>query len=151
MLWLRKPDPARVAAIVSERSGAAEALRTWAIQRGSGMSIVPGEPVQPGATFALVFRLPLCAYVTAAGRVVWVVDEPERYGFAYGTLPGHPERGEEAFVVSRQGDRMVFDITAFSRPGHWLARLGHPVTRMIQVRATHRYLAAMRQVLAAGA
>src|SRR5262245_25423752 len=28
-------------------------------------------------------------------RVVWVADEPRRAGFGYGTLPGHPERGEE--------------------------------------------------------
>ncbi|GAA4732513.1 hypothetical protein GCM10023350_14890 [Nocardioides endophyticus] len=37
-------------------------------------------------------------------RVVYVVDEPERAGFAYGTLPGHPETGEELFLLSRLGD-----------------------------------------------
>ena len=29
----------------------------------------------------------------AVCRIVAVVDEPDRYGFAYGTLPGHTERG----------------------------------------------------------
>src|SRR5687767_6354528 len=27
-------------------------------------------------------------------RVVYVIDEPDRIGFAYGTLPGHPVAGE---------------------------------------------------------
>jgi len=31
-------------------------------------------------------------------------------------LPGHPERGEEAFVVERRTDGTFFSITAFSRP-----------------------------------
>jgi uncharacterized protein (UPF0548 family) len=35
-------------------------------------------------------------------RIVYVIDEPDRRGFAYGTLPGHPERGEEAFIISRR-------------------------------------------------
>ena len=37
--------------------------------------------------------------VQAPCRVVYVVDEPDRRGFAYGTLPGHAESGEELFLV----------------------------------------------------
>jgi len=52
-----------------------------------------------------------------------VVDEPRRRGFAYGTLPGHPERGEEAFLITHHDDGTVtFAITAFCAPGSPLAR-----------------------------
>lgn len=67
--------------------------------------------------------------VRAPVRVVYLIDEPTRTGFAYGTLPGHPESGEEAFVVQLQDSGVVtFGITAFSRPATTLARLGGPLT-----------------------
>jgi uncharacterized protein (UPF0548 family) len=58
------------------------------------------------------------------------------FGFAYGTLPGHVERGEERFLVEwDQGDDAVwYDILAFSRPNHLLTRLGYPVVRRLQKR-----------------
>jgi len=121
----------------------ADALRQWEAQRGAGLTIFPGEDVEPGATFALVIRLP-AGFVTAAGRVVYVVDEPAHYGFAYGTLPAHPEQGEEAFHVERDGDRLRFRVVAFSRPRHPLARLGAPVGRFLQRRTIRSYLEAMR-------
>ena len=108
------------------------------------------HPVQVGDTFALVLRLPAGAYALAAGRVVFVLDEPDRRGFGYGTLPGHPEQGEEAFVVVRRGDRMYFEITAFSRPRHPLARFAKPVSRLLQRQTTRRYFAAMHAVVSAG-
>jgi uncharacterized protein (UPF0548 family) len=111
------------------------------------LNVFPGEPVQDGETFALVIRLPAGAYALAAGRVVSVFDEPDRRGFAYGTLPGHPEQGEEAFAVARRGDRMNFEITAFSRPRHPLARIGRPVSRFLQRQTTSRYIAAMHAVV----
>jgi uncharacterized protein (UPF0548 family) len=87
-------------------------------------------------------------YVTAAGRVVYVVDEPQHFGFAYGTLPGHPEQGEEPFDVLRDRERLVFRVVAFSRPRDPLARLGAPVTRAFQLRINRAYLNAMRQIAA---
>ena len=77
------------------------------------------------------------------------MDEPDRYGFAYGTLPGHPERGEEAFVVERDKTGAVFKIIVFSRPAELLARLGGPVTRRIQRTATKRYLDGLAAFVAA--
>ncbi len=52
-----------------------------------------------------------------------------RFGFAYGTLPGHVESGEERFLVEwdRGDDAVWYDILAFSRPNHVLTRLGYPV------------------------
>jgi uncharacterized protein (UPF0548 family) len=89
--------------------------------------------------------------VLAACRVVAVVDEPDRFGFAYGTLPLHPESGEEAFLVERGPDDAVrFRVVAVSRPAHPLARLGAPVTRLVQRRVTSRYLEGLRRAIAAG-
>jgi uncharacterized protein (UPF0548 family) len=82
--------------------------------------------------------------------VVYVTTEPDRRGFAYGTLPGHPECGEEAFHLVRQGSSVLFRVRAFSRPRHPLARLGAPVTRAMQRRTNHRYLEVMRQEAATG-
>jgi Domain of unknown function (DUF1990) len=67
--------------------------------------------------------MPFLALV-APCRIVSVVDEVTRWGFAYGTLPGHPEQGEEVFVVSIAPDETVrFEIVAFSRPADLLVRL----------------------------
>jgi uncharacterized protein (UPF0548 family) len=80
----------------------------------------------------------------ASCRVVWTVDDENSFGFGYGTLPGHPESGEESFVVHRCGDEVTFEINAISRPRHPLAKLGGPITRALQVQATKRYLTAMQ-------
>jgi uncharacterized protein (UPF0548 family) len=103
--------------------------------------------VRPDATFAVVIRTGFL-YVTAVGRVVYIIDEPGRYAFAYGTLSAHPERGEEAFAITREDGRVRFEIVAFSRPRHLLARIGAPLTRLLQVRATNGYLEAMRTAVA---
>ena len=121
----------------------AGAIEHWQFQLGAGMTIYPAEPVRPGLTFVLAIALP-AGFATAAGRVVYVTREPRRRGFAYGTLPGHPERGEEAFHLSTDGSRMLLEIVAFSRPRHPLARLGAPVARGLQKRINRSYLAGMR-------
>lgn len=76
--------------------------------------------------------------------VVWTEKQDNSAGFAYGTLPGHPERGEERFeiVLADSGD-VVFRIVAFSRPGRWFTRLGGPLARITQTVMTRRYLAAL--------
>jgi uncharacterized protein (UPF0548 family) len=59
-----------------------------------------------------------------------------RFGFAYGTLRGHPERGEERFLVERNesDDSVWYDLLPVSQPAHWLARWGYPYTRYEQAR-----------------
>jgi uncharacterized protein (UPF0548 family) len=117
----------------------AEGLRQWAPQLAAGLTVEPRRPPVEGSTVALAAPIgPLTA--VAVCRIVAVVDEPDRYGFAYGTLPGHPERGEEAFLVQRNGGRTTFGITAFSKSAEALARLGGPITRRIQRATTDRYL-----------
>jgi uncharacterized protein (UPF0548 family) len=79
-------------------------------------------------------------------RVVWAVDEPDRRGFGYGTLPGHPESGEESFVVSLRPDgAVVYELRAFSRLATPFSRLGAPVSRRVQTLALDRYVAAVRR------
>jgi uncharacterized protein (UPF0548 family) len=130
---------------------AVEGLRRWEAHRGAGMRLRPGVPeLREGITVVQVLALPLISAV-AACRIVYVVDEPDRFGFAYGTLPAHPEQGEEAFIVERDPDGTVrFTITVFSRPRHPLARLGGPVTRRVQLDTTRRYLESLKVYALAG-
>lgn len=81
----------------------------------------------------------------AACRVIYLVDEPTRRGFAYGTLRGHPESGEKYFGVNFDPatDIVSVDIIAFSRPATWWSRVGAPVAALAQRRVTNRYLQAM--------
>jgi uncharacterized protein (UPF0548 family) len=120
---------------------AAHALMSWQVQARAGLRVAASSlDVVPGAV--VVLRLgagPLA--VSAPCRVVYVVDENDRRGFAYGTLRGHPESGEESFVVERRPDGLVdFTICAFSRPATAMARMGGPITSWVQRRMTMRYL-----------
>jgi len=122
----------------------ARTLLGWEMHRRAGVSVRPSsESVVEGAV--AVLRLGWVALgVNAPVRVVYVVNEDRRKGFAYGTLPGHPESGEEAFVVELRDDGAVrFSISAFSRPASRLARAGGPITRRVQSWLTNRYLRAV--------
>ena len=121
-------------------------LMTWDMQRRSGLTVESSSPrVADGDVVRLGLRVgPVM--VLAPGRVVSVVDEPRRQGFAYGTLPGHPECGEESFVLSLLDDETIdFALVAFSRPAVWWSRAGAPVSRLVQKRITARYLDTLRQ------
>lgn len=79
--------------------------------------------------------------ISAPCRVVYAMTQPRRHGFAYGTLPGHPESGEEAFTIEQRADGIVeFTITAFSRPATAIARAAGPLGRLVQQHYTRRYL-----------
>ena len=85
--------------------------------------------------------------VTAPVRVVYVVDEVDRVGFAYGTMKGHPESGEEAFIVEKHDDDSVWlTIRAFSRASTWYYRLAWPILRAQQAKFTTRYLRVLHPV-----
>jgi len=122
---------------------AVDALARWDVQRGAGLRVRGDAPrVALGSRAEVGLGVgPL--RVWAPCEVVWVVDEPTRWGFAYGTLDGHPECGEEAFIISTDdADQVWFEIRAFSRPAAWYARLGGPVGHLIQEWVTDRYVAA---------
>ena len=123
---------------------AARTVLGWDLHRRAGLGVRASSPtVAEGAVAVLrVGRGPLG--LDAPVRVVHVIDEPHRQGFAYGTLPGHPESGEESFVVEiDESGEVVVAITAFSRHATLLARLGGPVTTFVQSRITERYLRAL--------
>ena len=122
---------------------ASRGLQTWRGHQVPEVDVLPHDtPVEPGATVVVT---PWLA-VAAPCRIVAVLDEPKRWGFAYGTLPGHPEQGEEAFVVSIGDDEAVrFRITAFSRPGERITRLAGPVGRAVQTAGTNGYLKALQR------
>jgi len=71
------------------------------------------------------------------------------FGFAYGTLPGHVERGEERFLVEIADDDSVrYDILAFSQPKHLLTKIGYPFVRRLQKRFGRESSAAMVRAVA---
>ncbi|MEW2258834.1 DUF1990 domain-containing protein [Streptomyces sp. NPDC047869] len=111
-------------------SRAAEAVLTWEMHRAMGVGIDAGaDRAAPGVDVTVT----LAGVIKAPCRVVWTAEDPRRAGWAYGTLEGHPECGEEAFVVDRTGDGTVWlTVAAFSRPQKWYARAGGPATRGLQ-------------------
>ncbi len=117
---------------------AGESVLRWGMQRGAGLRVQATTDTAAVGTELLVRLGP----VPAPCRVVYVLDEPDRRGFAYGTLTGHPESGEELFSVryDRATDTVHAEVAAFSRPATWWSRLGGPVTRLLQRVVTRRYL-----------
>ena len=107
-----------------------------------------------GLNVAVLYHAaPLPIWILMAARVTAVFHETEpadqklveRYGFAYRTLPDHPERGEERFLVewNHADDSVWYDLLAVSQPAHWIARLGYPYTRHEQARFRRLSCAAM--------
>jgi uncharacterized protein (UPF0548 family) len=142
---------------VSLGSGAATfehactALRRWEQFRLGWCDAFPGDtPLHVGQTVVVVARV-LVSWWTNAARIVYTINEStdavSRFGFAYGTLPGHVESGEERFLVEwdRATDQIFYDIRAFSRPRHILSRLGYPFARAMQKRFARNSAAAMQR------
>jgi len=123
---------------------AVRGLKVWEAHRLPGVRVFPSDQeIVTGATVVVTLGTPSLA-LAAPCRIVRVIDQPDRWGFAYGTLPGHPEQGEEAFVVSVSPDEHVrFEIVAFSRPGDPLVRCAGPIGRELQHRTTRAYLRAL--------
>lgn len=128
---------------------AVSALRSWKqFELGWVTVVPPGKPLAVGTTVAVRTKT-FGFWSLNAARIVYVIDDGQthnaRFGFAYGTLPDHVERGEERFTIEWQAnDSVWYDIYAFSRPKHPLARLGFLVTRMLQKRFARDSLAVMK-------
>ena len=134
---------------------AAAALRAWEMFRLGWCRVHPSAaPVEVGTTVAVIVRH-YGFWSLNAARVVYLIDEEEgarrRVGFAYGTLPAHGESGEERFSVEwdRADDSVWYDLYAFSRPGHVLARAGYPLCRTLQRRFARDSKAAMVRAVGA--
>ena len=120
---------------------AANAIRQWRGHREAGVALSPACPrIAVGETLSLWIPLgPVSA--TATCRIIEVIDEPDRFGFTYATLPHHPEDGEESFLVTRHEDGTAdVTVTAVWRPATVASRLCPPFTRYLQNRITTRYL-----------
>ncbi|WP_324644016.1 DUF1990 domain-containing protein [Pseudarthrobacter sp. LT1] len=134
----------------------ANGILAWELQRRAGLHVradspkaVPGARVVSGFGVG-PFRLP------APCQVVWVHEPtpdgvPQSAGFGYGTLPGHPARGEESFEVEINNKGEVWlRIRAFSRPANWFYAAGGVVTRAAQRYVTSRYIEGARSLAAEG-
>jgi uncharacterized protein (UPF0548 family) len=120
---------------------AAERVMRWGMLRGAGAHVTPSTEVAQTGSVVVVGLGP----VRAPCRVVYVIDEDNRRGFAYGTLPGHPESGEELFAVRYDpaGDAVYSEVVAFSRHATWWSKAAGPVTSILQRIMTKRYLSAV--------
>ena len=134
----------------------ADAILGWELQRRAGLRVradspraVPGARVVSGFGVG-PFRLP------APCQVVWVHEPsldgvPQSAGFGYGTLPGHPARGEESFEVEINSQGEVWlRIRAFSKPANWFYAAGGQVTSAAQRYVTSRYIEGARSLAAEG-
>lgn len=127
---------------------AVEAIKRWEMFDIGWLHLCwPDAPIEAGSAVAVLahhlgfWSLNVC-------RIVSVIDEAGEslsYGFIYGTLPEHVERGQEQFTVEwrRDDDSVWYDILAYSRPNALLARLGYPVARMLQKRFARDSMRAM--------
>lgn len=128
---------------------AATAVSTWKHFDLGWLRLVSDDvvPITNAVVAVVASHFPL--YSLNACRVIYVIedkDDPKRrFGFAYGTLSAHAERGEERFTVEwdTASDEVWYDILAFSRPGHWLVKIGYPVARWWQRRFARDSMQAM--------
>jgi len=120
----------------------------------------PDVPICAGNTVGVLYwAAPARLWLLCPARIVHVIDGSvatsggpiERFGFAYGTLAGHPERGEERFLAlwNKTDDSVWYDLMAVSHPAHWLIRLGYPYARYEQSRFRRLSGAAMQAAVQA--
>jgi uncharacterized protein (UPF0548 family) len=122
----------------------------------------PGAPICAGSAVGVLYcAAPIRLWLLFAAKIVYVIEgsvetsggQVERFGFAYGTLADHPERGEERFLVewNKSDDSVWYDLLAVSQPAHWLTRLGYPYARYEQARFRCLSGAAMQAAVRQGA
>jgi uncharacterized protein (UPF0548 family) len=135
---------------------AAQALREWRQFRLGWLDALPCDtPLKTGAVVAVVAKA-FGLWSVNIARIAYAIDdevgEVRRFGFAYGTLPNHVESGEERFLIEwdRRDGNVYYDVLAFSRPRHLLARLGGPLVRQMQRRFGRKSAAAMIRAVQGG-
>lgn len=126
---------------------ASAALLEWGVKTRSGFRVEPDQGadlrVREGSSYHLVARVGPVE-VREPVRVVAVVEGPTRRGFAYGTLVGHPVRGEEAFVVTLTPDGEVrLVLRSLTRPARGAWGLAFPALLVAQRWYRARYRRAL--------
>ncbi|MCD4852891.1 DUF1990 domain-containing protein [Arthrobacter sp. AK01] len=123
---------------------ATEQVLRWGVKTASGFSVNSPEPVSAGDRVLVTAHF-LGFRVLEPVEVVAVVQEPDRVGFAYRTLPGHPVSGEEAFIVHRNGEQVSLTIRSLTAPAPqqpW--RVLYPALLVLQKVVRRRYLRTLR-------
>ncbi len=118
----------------SDFERAKDAVRGWKMFDFSWVELCwPDVPIETGQNVAVLVRH-FEIYSLNAARIVYVIDEPNRFGFAYGTLTDHAESGEERFTVefNPETNEVHYDLFAFSKLNHPFAKLASPLARMLQ-------------------
>lgn len=116
----------------------------WKVKTSSGFTVDSTEAVAPGRRVTVTAKL-FGMTVQEPVEVVAVVVQPDRVGFSYRTLPGHPVCGEEAFIVHRHGDQVRLSIRSLTRAAPqqpWRALFSLLLLAQLAVR--RRYLRALR-------
>lgn len=127
---------------------AKSALRSWEHFHLGWVAASPTEtPIETGQIVAVMGRVLRLWWLNAC-RIVYVIEEVGpiiRFGFAYGTLPGHAESGEERFLIEwdRSSNEVWYDILAFSRPNYFVTKLAYPLVRCFQKKFARDSAAAM--------
>lgn len=100
----------------------------------------PNASIETG-TVACVVANSFGLWSLNACRIVYVINETDdgkqsRFGFGYGTLPGHAAKGEERFCVqwNHDDDSVWYDLLAYSSSQSLVAKLAYPVMRRFQKR-----------------
>ena len=130
---------------VLEAAGAA--LMHWRMHAALHVRPRASAPrAEPGVQVTLTLGVgPL--RITAPCEIVWTTVDSRSIGFAYGTLSGHPECGEEAFVVDQDHDGTVWlTVTAFSKPALWYTRTAGPLVPAFQRRYARACGTALRRL-----
>lgn len=150
--WGPSPDDhrrAQVTAVIGhgddDFARAAHDVLRWAVKTRSGFAVSTDGPAEPGQRLTVTARV---AGITIREpvEVVEVTDARDEVGFSYRALPGHPVRGEETFVVHRDGDTVLLTIRSLTRPaprGFW--RAAYPALLVAQRVARARYVRALRR------
>jgi uncharacterized protein (UPF0548 family) len=135
----------RESAVIGQGRGRFESAATrvmrWGMLRGAGLGVRASSEVAEVGSVVVVRLGP----VAAPARVVYVVDNDNERGFAYGTLRGHAESGEERFSVRYDPltGEVFAEVTAFSRHATWWSRAVGPLTSLLQRVVTKRYLSSV--------
>jgi len=114
---------------------AKEVLNNWNHFPSKWTKIEPAEKgIFIGNNVSVLFRIFGIWFINSA-RIVYIIEEENKYGFAYGTLTGHIEKGEEIFYIERDETGTIsYHIKAFSKPNNLLVWLGYPMARFFQRR-----------------
>jgi len=122
------------------------ALRGWQTHRSRWLRLYPGTlPPAEGRTVLVLLTFgSLC--LAFGCRIVRVIDGERASGFAYASLPGHPERGEELFLIEwHADDQVTFTLRALSQPANRVYRLGRPAGTLLRFLGTRQYIRAMQR------